>query len=174
MKRMEVALLEKTGLRIKGKKSIFVCNPAGKLPEVNGILVLGSYNADALRKDNNNIILRGPGEYELGGVKLTGLRYSQDTLFTLLIDGLTLLIGRAETVEKDVTKLHEYPLVVLLCDTIINPSVLASLSPNAVIFYGEKAEEVAKLFAKGGYKKEEKYQISADKLPAEMESVVLQ
>lgn len=171
---MEIALLHTNSIKVKGKLGSFVVNPNGKVTGINGIINLTNTPLDKTKIEEGVVILKGPGEYEVAGVKISGMRNSTETVYTLTVDNVSVLVGRGEVIAKDHQKLREHNIVVILADTVVDSSFITALAPNVVLFYGDKAEESIKQLAKEGYKKEVKYQTTADKLPQEMEEVLLQ
>ncbi len=70
MKYMEIALVSKSSLRIKGKSASFLVDPQSDAA-VNAFLLL---NPDEEFISEQAVTVSGAGEYEIGGVKITGLR----------------------------------------------------------------------------------------------------
>jgi hypothetical protein len=171
---MEIALVANDSIRIKGKSGIFLVNPSGKSISANGIFTLGNQQIDKSKIEDDSVILKGPGEYELASIKITGVRYSDETIFSFRIDSIDVVLGRGEVIEKDHAKLKEHNIVILYADTLVNPSFVTALAPSVVIFYGASAEGSIQQLAKEGFKRDTKYVTTADKLPAEMEEILLQ
>lgn len=85
---MEITYLGHSAFRIKGKKTSIVTDPFDpavtgfKMPSVQADIVTVSHE----HKDHNNIkavsgeslVISGPGEYEVKGVRITGLRTYHD------------------------------------------------------------------------------------------------
>lgn len=167
---MEIALLPKTALRIKGKAVTFIVNPLTFTPS-NAVLLLdptSDFSTD------ESVILQGAGEYEIGGVKITGLRNEKNILYSMQIDGMDFVVGSISLLSAMQHKLKEHNFVIVNCEEVADASFLTSLSVNAVLFYGEKATEVAQGFEKEKLQTMNKYSASLGKLPAEMETVLLQ
>ncbi len=70
-------------------------------------------------------------------------------------------------------KLKEHNIVIVDCYDVGSATFITSLAQNVVIFYGEKASEVASSFGKENVKQMNKYSSTKDKLPAEVETVLL-
>ncbi len=86
---MEIALLPKSVLRVKGKTATFAINPQSPIP-ANAVLLFepgAEFDAD------ESVVLNGAGEYEIGGVKITGLRNEKSVLYSMNIDGMEVVIG---------------------------------------------------------------------------------
>ncbi len=170
---MEITALSTDSIRIKGKQGVFIINPSGKMTAANGVFVIGDAPIDKTKIEPGTVIIKGPGEYELAGVKIAGIRVGGETAYRLKVDKVDILVGKASSLEKDHSKVSDNNIVVLYADSISDPAFVTALEPNAVLFFGEKAEDTVKQFAKENYRKEPKYQTTIDKLPAELESILL-
>jgi hypothetical protein len=166
---MEIALLPKSGVRIKGKNATFVADPQGSVT-ANAVLLL---HPDADFSSEESVILSGAGEYEIGGVKLTGMRNEKSVLYSMNVDGMDVVVGTIALLSAMQHKLKEHNIVIVNCDEKIDASFLTTLAVNSVIFYGESADEVAQGFEKEKLQKMNKYSASLGKLPAEMETILL-
>jgi len=167
---MEIALLPKSALRIKGKNATFVINPQGSVA-ANAVMLFDP-NADL--DSEEAVVLKGAGEYEIGGVKITGSRNETSVLYSLNVDGIEVITGPIALLSAMQHKLKEHNVVLVHCDEVADASFLTSLAINAVLFSGEKAPEVAQAFEKEKLQTMTKYSASLGKLPAEMETVLLQ
>lgn len=166
---MEIALLQKSALRIKGKTASFAINPQGSVT-TNAVLLLTpgmEFSTEEI------VVLNGAGEYEIGGVKITGLRNEKSVLYSMHIDGMDVVVGSIALLSALQHKLKEHNIVIVNCDEITDASFLTSLAVNAVLFYGEKSTEVAQAFEKEKLQTMNKYAATLGKLPAEMETVLL-
>lgn len=166
---MEIALLPKSVLRIKGKTTTFVVNPQSVVA-ANAILLL---DPTAEFSSDEAVILQGAGEYEIGGVKINGLRNEKGVLYSMNIDGMEVVVGTITLLSSMQHKLKEHNVVIVNCEEVTDASFLTALAVNAVLFYGEKASEVAEGFEKEKLQKMNKYSASLGKLPAEMETILL-
>jgi len=167
---MEIAVLQRTGLRIKSKQASLVVDVPDKAA-YDGLLLVGK-SPEGLSSDDA-VLIYGTGEYEIGGIKMTGTRADTDMLYSLNVDGIDILLGKLNALSKMQHKLKEYDIVVVLCDTVDNASFITSLASNVVVFYGEKAGEIASTFGKENVKTMAKYQVTKEKLPAEVETILL-
>lgn len=167
---MEIALVNKTSLRIKGKTVTFVLNPHEKGPFSAALLLDDTIDY----ANNETVVLQGPGDYEIGGVKIVGTRGGEKGLiYSMNIDGMEVLVGRIDTLSTMQHKLKEHNIVIGLCNETTDAAFLTSLAINVVAFYGEKAEETAHGFAKENVKQMNKYSVAMGKLPTEVETILL-
>lgn len=170
---MEIVLLAENGLKIKGKQSSLLLN-SNDASVFSAILSFDT-NFSTPQK-SPAVLINNPGEYEVGGIKITGLRSGGSggtTVFSLKIDGIEVLLGEIEAVEKIHQKLKEHNIVVLYVDKNMDASFVTGLAVNCVLFYGEKASEVLKTFAKDNVQEMNKYQTTLEKIPSEMETILL-
>jgi hypothetical protein len=169
---MEISLVGKTALRVKGKNAIIAVDPNDKT-EVNAALVF-SMPLNELNLTGAEVVINGPGEYETGGIKITGNRSDLGMIYNMTVDSVTVLLGNIGSLEKMQQKLKESNILVVNCDTVTESAFLTSLVSNVIIFYGEKASEIGKAFGGESVNHQSKYSTTIDKLPAEVETVILE
>lgn len=90
---MEIRFLGNQSIYIKGKKESILVNP-GKdenLSKLNARIVAFTNNDfDNMGLENEKVILRGPGEYEIGGIEVLGVNGGNgDTIYVMVVDGVT-------------------------------------------------------------------------------------
>lgn len=169
---MEVALISKKSLRIKGKNAVLSVDPDSKF-ESNAALFLdkepqGKYVVGA------EVVINGPGEYETGGIKISGVKHDDNLVYSMTVDNVGILLGKLTTLEKLHTKLKEANILVVNCDNVSDASFLTALVTNVVIFYGDKATEICKAFGQENPKTAKQFSTTVEKLPAEVETVILE
>lgn len=171
---MEITLQSTISLKLKGKHASVFINPQDKTSGYNAAILIGSPAKSTLKIRDDVVIIDGPGEYEAGGIKITGIKADSQTVYTLSIDNLDLVIGTKEALEKVHQKLKEQAVALVQADTIDGDSAfVGTLGLNARIFYGTKAHELADILAKDTKKDSSKYVITSEKLPLETETVLL-
>src|SRR5882724_3957772 len=170
MRYMEIALLSKNGLRFKSKLAAFAVDPQDK-SDYDAIFLLVK-SPDEITSQAP-ILITGPGEYEIGGSKITASRSEKEILYSLTLDSIDILLGTLTGLEKMQHKLKEHHIVVVDCNTISSASFVTSLASNVIIFYGEKATEIAQAFGKESVKSMTKYSSTLEKLPGEVETILL-
>lgn len=178
---MEIASLSQNSLRIKGKRAVFIVDPpvvkASKGDNdksvISAVLKLTA-TQDQVINNTDIVVIAGPGEYEIGGVKMNAGRYENDLVFNLVVDGVELILGKLSSLEKAQHKLKEQHIVAAYADTAASAAFITSLASNVVIFYGEKASEAAETFGKANVAKISKYTTTLEKLPAEVETFILE
>lgn len=173
---MEVTTLAEKGVKIKGKAAIFGVNPVGGRAKnvVDAVILVDrTIPTSSLNVEDNPVVFNGPGEYEVKGIKLTGLGKNGEIAYLGKIDNIDTFIIKASAAAKGKDLLKECQVAIIEADMEIEESVIASLNANVIVLFGEKVEEVAKALGKTP-NKTAKYVITKDKLPSELEVVILE
>jgi hypothetical protein len=168
---MEFAVLPKNSLRIKSKQAAIVIDQQDK-NDYSASLVLGK-TVSELTQPENGIVIAAPGEYEVGGIKITGVRSESGMIYTLLVDNVVIVVGQIAALNKMHAKLADNNVVIVLCDTTEDTAFLTSLATNVIALYGDQAESVAQTFGQDKVKKMTKYSSTREKLPTEVETILL-
>jgi hypothetical protein len=169
---MEIALVPQSALRIKGKQMTIGVDQVDKTNSRATIVL--HVAPELLKTPEDHVLIDGAGEYEVGGIKINGTRNNQNVLYSMNVDSVEVLVGKISVLDAMQHKLKEHNIVVALCDEVVTASFLTSLASNVVIFYGEKAAEISQAFGKDTVKPMPKYQTTKDKLPQEVETVILE
>lgn len=171
---MEIALLSQNSLRIKSKAASIGINPDSKNSQFNAIIIIGD-EAGGTRVFTNDgvLIIDGPGEYEVAGIKISGVRNKSETVYSMNIDGVDVIVGTVSALSDSQQKIKEHNIVCIATTVNADASFATSIASHAVIFFGAMADQVVHTFAKENVKKLPKYQTTLDKLPSEMETVLL-
>lgn len=170
---MEVTVQGTNSLKIRGKYASIQVNPTDKSNAYNAAILLSNPAKSSLKIDDEIVVIDGPGEYEAGGIKISGIRSEGVTAYSLLVDGVEVLLGDLKTLEKLHQKVKEHTIALVYTPEEANVSFATSLASSALLFYGEKSSIVIDSLAKDEKKVLPKYQITAEKLPLEMETVLL-
>ena len=171
---MEIALVNSTSIRIKGKHGTFIVDPptSGSKTPADGILLLNGSSPSSYAVEGSRLTIVGPGEYEIAGIKVTTIGLTSDLVHTVRVDNIEVVIGSAEAIDKLHDKLNECHIVVVRVNDSSAQAAITALAPRVVVFYGTKAQDEAKNIGKE-VKEVNKYAVTSDKLPADMEVVVL-
>ncbi len=154
---MDFAILTENGIKLKGKQSVILIDSSSARAKVpaDAILQLLQQNAS----EDQTLIIQGPGEYETKGTKITGTRTDKDMWY-------------ATTITRAKDKLRDFDVALIYADDVISQQALGVISPSVFITYGEKAKEtITSLGKENG--EVNKYTTTKDKLPSEMEIVLL-
>ncbi len=172
---MEVAKIGANGIRIKSKLATLGVNPFGGKTKIlmDGVLLFSKDITTPLDVEGESTIINGPGEYEIKGIKLNGIGKTTVIGYAGKIDGIDVCITTASTLNTTKEGFGEYDMVIVDEDVLLEQSVLAKLNPTVAVLYGQKAEEHVKALGKE-ITPVAKYVVTKDKLPAELEVVLLQ
>lgn len=168
---MEIAVISSQSVKIKGKQASVVVGSQEK----------GTYNAllcfdfpEASLPDDQ-IVITGVGEYEIGGIKITGIRSETGMIYAVTVDSIVVLVGRLSSLHKMQSKLPDAQIVVVSCDVPESASFVTSLASNVIVFYGKTAEGLVQTIGKENIKTVNRVSFAnKEKLPQEMETVLLQ
>jgi CO dehydrogenase nickel-insertion accessory protein CooC1 len=95
-------------------------------------------------------------------------------MFVLTSGSVATLIAKASSLEKiSAEKIGEYEILIIDADTDLNQGLVIAMEPKVVILYGEKAKEGAKKLGKEAAVTSSKIALAEDKLPEEMDVMLL-
>lgn len=103
---MEIKLIDKWTILIKGKKESVLVDPVlDKLLNKDGSRII-LYTIDGFTHNDfsgDKVVIRGAGEYEVGGVEILGLQNDKsEAVYVVQIDGIKIVIlGRLSQVLPD-------------------------------------------------------------------------
>lgn len=172
---MEIAVLWENSVKIKGKQGVLAVNPFGLRAKTtaDAIVLFDKANGNDFSKiEGSRVLIEGPGEYEVLGIKISGFPADGGTAYSMNIDGVLLLLAKTQAVEKLKEKVDGHQVVCLLTDQPFDQGAITAASPQVVVFFGEKRADMAKTLGKG-IKTAAKYTTTPEKLPAEMEVILL-
>jgi len=174
---VDIAIIGKNSLRLKGREATFVVDPAkdmDKTPADAVILLNGLGNIDTLRVTGFRIIINGAGGYEVGGSKITGSKTPKGTLYRISIDDVIIILGRST--DAKIEGFSACQVLIVDTNSDFNESfvtAVTAMEPKIAVLYGEKKLEVAKALGAENVALVSKISITKDKLPDKMEIAVL-
>lgn len=171
---MDIAIVGKTSIKLKGKKASFIVDPSKEGPKTSSdaIILLNGYdNIDISRVTDSRIIIEGAGGYEVGGAKISGTTTPKGTLYRISIDGIDIIIGRVAEIKAEGFNACQVAIVNTSGD--FSESFVTSLEPKMTVLYGDKKIDAAKTLGVESVGLVPKITIAKDKLPEKMEVVVL-
>lgn len=171
---MEILPLSASSLKIKGKRAAIILDPDSGIREKvagDAIVTFPNNNPDISKVEECRVCIQGVGEYEVGGIKIAGIKSGKHFAYTLSVDGLSVACARADSIEGLRDVLNGQQILVLSVSDTVDLSFIATLEPRAVILYGEKAGEVPQ---SDGIMMASKFSVTRDKLPEKMETILLQ
>lgn len=205
---MDITYLGHSAFRIRGKNTTIVTDPYNS--ESVGLKFPKHIEADIVtishgHKDHNEIsvfdgtpyIVSGPGEYEIKGVGVVGVKRGKNTMYRIEVDGVSIVhlgdlddkLSAQEIDDLDGVNILMIPVGgVYTIDAAKAVDVIKEIEPNIVIpmHFGRpelRQEEFGQLAPLSVFLKEigkpdvvpqPKLIIAKDKLPEEMQVVVLE
>lgn len=174
---MDIVLLPKGTIKIRSKRAALSVDPvpaerAKASSDASLFLQKGVFQS--VLPEGVRLAVVGTGEYEIAGIKIT-VKGGEDghLIYDIRVDGTELLLGRAEAIRRvQEYDMKEYAIVVVRVDGQLNASALTAVSPRVVVLYGAKAGEAARQLGKQSSPLA-KVQVTTEKLPEEMEVMVL-
>src|SRR3989344_8302726 len=117
---MDIALLDQKAIKVKGKSSAIVIDPNTSTlkVEANAIIMLED-SADFSDKkiEGSRITVKGPGEYEIGGAKISGIKIGEKLVVRIDIDGVKVLVGSGASIEKISDKIDASEVIIINSDS---------------------------------------------------------
>lgn len=170
---MDITFIDPSGLKLKSRESTLVLNPTGK-QEATGVCVFDStFAGDVKKVEGAELVVKGPGEYELRGIKITAIPAGKLLCFEVRTENILMLMSAAASLSKASEKTKEFDIVIIEASGPIDATSIAAMSPKIVILFGEQAKAAAKTLGKDDVAVVNKVQVKKEKLPAEMEIIVV-
>ncbi|MCL4354041.1 hypothetical protein M1349_01050 [Patescibacteria group bacterium] len=175
---MEIAIIDKHTIKVKTKRTTFIIDPTESLPKTSAdaILLLQKNKGDLKGITDYRLVIDGPGEYELGGVKVSAFKSDGKLAYGLIGDGIESVIGESSVLNKLTDKFQEKSIAIINMDEDLGESVITTIEPKIIMFYGEKTNEGVKSAGKdpASVEKTKKINIAENKMPEEMQVAILQ
>ena len=168
---MEISKLSENGIKIKSKSALLGINAAQTKIVVDAAIFFET-TVENFNKENTAVIINGPGEYEIKGIKISGHKKEEAVTYTARIDNIKIGIVKASALPKTKDVLEDLDIVIVEADVIPDQKLIAALNAKVIILSGLSAQEGAKTLGKE-VSPITKYVATKDKLPSEMEVVVL-
>lgn len=178
---MDLALLTPQTIKLKGKRVQLVIDPTELLKtktEADGVIAFFHPKDITTSKiEGNRVIMSGPGEYEVSGAKIGGVKVGSRVVYSFTIDKTKILLFPATEALGIKEMLDDYHIAVIRVDLDDDiESVLAS-GVKIVSLYGLKAKAVFDKLAKDMEKEQTsttgKLSVVAEKLPEKTQLVLL-
>jgi len=172
---VDIQIVGEDSLRIKSKKTTLVIDPKTAMQKVDAdaILLTGA-DGDVNRVTDYRVVITGPGEYEVSGLKIVSVKSDGDLIFSLISENVRTLVAKVSSLKQiSAEKIGDYQIVVINADTDASESMITAMEPNIVVLYGLKAKETAKALGKDDTTVSGKVSFAEDKLPEEIQVMVL-
>ena len=171
---MDFSILHNNSIRIRTKRASFVVDPVKSISKTNAdaVILLDKEVVDLSRVEDHRVVLQGEGEYEVKNVKISGIGVGDGFVYSIFADNLALVLGKVSKILEIKDRDMDCQIALLNVDGQLQ-SIAAKLAPGIVILYGEKKIEGAKELGRESINLVQKFTSTKEKLPGEMEVVVL-
>lgn len=161
-------------LKIKSKKTTLALDPKPSVTKFDAdVILVTDKDYDASRINNYRLIIDGPGEYEISGLKVYGQSTGQGIIYSVLSENLNAIITKSSFLKGlSSDKIGEYQVVIINSDSEVEESKITAMEPNVVVLFGDRASESAKILGKENASISPKISVSSEKLPEETEIFV--
>ncbi|MFA4826790.1 MAG: MBL fold metallo-hydrolase [Candidatus Shapirobacteria bacterium] len=186
---MEIKYLGGLGVQVLGKKESVLINPEQKRLEskvfASRIVAFTSKKYDFLGVEGERVVLRGPGEYEIGGIEISGYNGGEgETVYVMMVEGLRVgVIGNLteELSEKRIERIDSVDvLLVAIGEEGVGIKTILGWAKkwgvNVIVPIGDDQKQLEKfldLVDSEGLEAKESYRVEKENLPEGMEVVVL-
>lgn len=134
---MEISLLKESGLRIRSKNTTLIVDPVAK---VDGDVVIitpeSDGKADEGLVEGKKLSVEGEGEYEVGGMSIHVADMKGERTYVVDADNMRILLLSESTLAK-IKDEDEFSAVVVKVNESVKDTVLANLTSDVFIFYGD-------------------------------------
>lgn len=168
---MEISALTGEAIRIRSKLGSFVIDPVDGMPKISadGVVLQNPSSKKGLsRVTDQRIVINGPGDYEVSGIKVVAVKGKSGLLCHLIVDGVDVFLGKASEISQD-EKGNACDVLLLNVDSAFSESLISAADPKVVLLYGANQKEALKLLGKETLVPVKKFAVALEKLPAEME-----
>ncbi len=132
---MEISKLSDATIKIKGKNAAVVFDPTVK---TDAEIVIATQPRESLAIDkvtDNRLIISGPGEYEVGGISVTGKEVKSGVMYQIL-EGSKILFVLSTDIES-VPDDEEYDCLIVKIVGEFKEDALGPINSKCVVLYGD-------------------------------------
>lgn len=132
---MEISLINSTSVKIKGKNASLVIDPTAK-QDADIIIATKPLEALAVDKiDGVRLVIAGPGEYEAGGISITG-KSSKGSVLYNIIDSSRIMFVTSNGIAS-VPDDEEYDCLLIEVVGELKEDAFASINAKCVVLFGD-------------------------------------
>lgn len=134
---MEISKIADSSIKIKGKNASVVIDPVGK---VEAQIVIATKPEDSLALDKVEgvrLVISGPGEYEAGGVSVTGKKVTGGMTYQIF-ESNKIMFATSDSV-GGVPDDEEFDCLVIEVTSAFKEDSLGSINRKCTVLYGDLA-----------------------------------
>lgn len=135
---MEISLVNSASVKIKGKNASLIIDPVAKQ---DADIIIATKPLDVLAIDKVEgvrLVIAGPGEYEAGGISVTGKTIKGNILYHI-IDVSKVLFTTSQGV-SNVPDDEEYDCLLIEVVGELKEDAFASVNAKCVVLFGDLAQ----------------------------------
>lgn len=135
---MEISLVNSTSVKIKGKNASLIIDPSSKQ---EADIIIATKPLDVLTIDKiegQRLVIAGPGEYEAGGISVTG-KLTKGNLLYLILDSSKIIFTTSQGVGS-VADDEEYDCLLIEVVGELKEEAFASINAKCVVLFGDLAQ----------------------------------
>lgn len=132
---MEISKLADASIKIKGKNASVVIDPASK---VEAQIVIATVSQETLLLDKVEgvrLIISGPGEYEAGGIAVTGKKVKGEVFYQIL-EGSKIAFTTSSGISL-IPDDEEYDCLIIKVTSQFTEDTLGSINRKCTVLYGD-------------------------------------
>ncbi len=170
---MDIGLISGQTISIKTKFATFVVDESSssQKTEADAAIFLKEKGGGLNKVSGVRVVIDGPGDYEIGGVKITATKMGNGLSYFIKSGTLDALLANVATLTSMKDKVPQAKVLILNIDSEPDQALISEADPRLLVVYGENEESLKKIGQ--GKEKVKKISIKQDKLPTDMETVVL-
>src|SRR5438093_9518388 len=133
---MDISLVKDNSIKIKDGRggTTIVTDPVLKTDGEIVLLTDRELDYDAEKVDGKRLVIEGPGEYEIGGVSITGQEMKGDTVFRIFNSSKVCLLP-ASAISK-IQEEDEFDAVIIKVNQRVTDDSFSVFNAKLVILYG--------------------------------------
>lgn len=134
---MEISKISSSTIKIKGKNASLVIDPTSKVDAEIVITTIPAENLALDKVGGIRLIISGPGEYEVGGVSVTGKDVKTGVIYQILEGSKILFVLSSEI--SAVPDDEEYDCLIVKIVGEFKEDALGPINTKCVVLYGDLA-----------------------------------
>lgn len=132
---MEILKISASSIKIKGKNAAIVIDPDSK---IDAQIIIATQPIESLSSslvEGERLIISGPGEYEAGGIGITGKSFKDHVIYTIF-ESVKIIFVRSDCIEA-VPDDEEYDCVIVKAVSAFKDEILAPINTKCIVLYGD-------------------------------------
>lgn len=135
---MEISRLQDSSIRIKTKTVSVVVEPK-EASDAEVEILTENTNKVFERNEGEKLVIKGPGEYEVKGVTITGERKGEDIIYRVNDGQYIIILATSSAANKiEIEDDENIGAVVLRLNAKFDEGSLGSLSSSLILLYGDE------------------------------------